>query len=214
MDIRLLDTGRREQQLHRWHRDRNVPQAPPPGRPGPNGVTASGGRDLGGDDPSVFADLAVLAVIRHVRSSRARRGRGNLPAHHRRAPGSPRRCRLRVRRSVAACQRALQPRALAAAMALTDVAAGDAPVGQGVELFVVLLAVLDAWDLVRRAELAPADADVAVEDECPCAVPARTRSSFCSRCGCAASRWVVSAGWKPMHQQPPKMPPLASTNAV
>lgn len=47
-----------------------------------------------------------------------------------------------------------------------------------------------------------------------CAVPARTRSSFCSRCGCGASRWVVSSGWKPMHQQPPKMPLLASTSAA
>ncbi|HYN31612.1 MAG TPA: hypothetical protein VES40_03225 [Ilumatobacteraceae bacterium] len=52
-----------------------------------------------------------------------------------------------------------------AAMPLADVAAGDPPVGRCVELLVVLLAVLDAWDLVRRAELAPADAVIAVEDE-------------------------------------------------
>ena len=43
-------------------------------------------------------------------------------------------------------------------------------------------------------------------------VPARTRSSLRSRLTVAEP--AVPSGWKPMHQQPPKMPLLASTSAA
>src|SRR3954453_16396596 len=54
----------------------------------------------------------------------------------------------------------------APAPALADVAAGDAPVRQLGQALLVGGPALDPGHLVRRAELAPAEALVAVEDEC------------------------------------------------
>src|SRR6478736_3143896 len=51
------------------------------------------------------------------------------------------------------------------AVALVDEDARDAPVGEQVELVLVLLAVTDVGQLGRRAELRPSDGLVAVEDE-------------------------------------------------
>ena len=98
------------------------------------------------------------------------------------------------------------------AVSLADVVARDPPVREVGEVLLVGHPVLDPGQLLGSAELAPADARVAVEherrvrgaveDPRPLAVPV------------LRGRVAAPSGWKPMHQQPPKMPLLASTRAA
>ena len=116
------------------------------------------------DDPAVLADLAIStepglfegrqrAVVEEA--GRDRVGGFWIPFDRATAEA----------RDQLECAGERSCRYAVATMALADEAARDPPVGQLVELLVVLLAVLDARYFVRRSELAPADALVAVEDE-------------------------------------------------
>src|SRR5215218_3708882 len=128
----------------------------------------SGGRrrrHIDGDDPAVLADLSIPAepgllerrehtVVEEAGRDVAGGFRVGLDRPATEAGDQLERAGERSRRDALA------------AMALAHVATGDPPVGQSFQLLLVFSVVLDSRHLVRRSELTPADAVIAVENEC------------------------------------------------
>ena len=135
-------------------------------------------------------------------------------------PGGDQRGVLRVALDPAATEPGDQPERAGepgggdalATVALAGVVARDPPVREVGDPLLVRHAVLDAGHLVGRAELGPADAVVALEDQGGVGRPGPYPLELAIAIDFADP--AVPSGWKPMHQQPPKMPLLASTSAA
>ena len=100
-------------------------------------------------------------------------------------------------------------------VSLADVATRDPPVRRRVPSPLVGRTALDSRQLVRLAELTPADASSPSKtSRAARAVPARTRLGLRAWLTAGVVPLPTPSGWKPMHQQPPKMPLFHSTSTA
>jgi hypothetical protein len=99
-------------------------------------------------------------------------------------------------------------------VSLADVATRDPPVRRGRLILFVRRAVLDARHFLGCTELTPAHTVVPVEDERRVSRSCPDAREFLFAFRDRVVSLPTSLGWNPMHQQPPKMPLLRSTNAA
>ena len=101
-----------------------------------------------------------------------------------------------------------------AAIGLVDEETGDPPIRRHRQPFAIGARCLDARQLFRRPELAPADAGLAVEHQGGMSAAFATRACLSERFCAAPLCRSKPSWWKLMHQQPPQTPLCLSTSAA